>query len=248
MRELPRDPTSNAARVRELVGPLASACTGRPVFLVDGDRTLGPDDTSRTFLRRAGLDPLVIKRRFERDGYCFDAFRFHAEMHVDLGEEVFAKLAPEVARSAPLHPGAVEFLSQAAHIAGVFVVSAGIPRIWRSILDARGLADVGVIGGIDPASPYVFGRGEKAIVGQLFLDRAATVIGVGDSDVDTEFLRMSHHAVIVVNHRRNADLLPHLSDHPSMWQVAPHGDPHAGIPLLDFPAVASLVSRSAACP
>ena len=248
MRELPRDPASNAARIRELVGPLVSACAGRPVFLVDGDRTLGPDDTSRTFLRRAGLDPLVIKRRFERDGYCFDAFRFHAEMHVGLGEEVFAQLAPEVARAAPLHPGAMEFLTRAVGMAGVFVVSAGIPRIWRSILDAHGLVGVGVIGGIDPASPYVFGRADKAVVARLFLDRATTVVGVGDSDVDTELLRMSHHAVMVLNHRRNADLVPHLNGHPSLWQVAPNGDPHAGIPLLDFPSVAGLVSRSAACP
>lgn len=248
MTPLPRDPESNAARIRELVGPLARACSGRPVFLVDGDRTLSPDDTSRTFLRRAGLDPLVIKRRFEQDGYCFDAFRFHAEMHVDLGEALFAEVAPAVAEAAPLYPGAIGFLRRAVDVASVFVVSAGIPRIWRSILDSHGLVDVGVIGGIEPRSPFVFGREEKAVVTRLFLDGASMVVGVGDSDVDTELLRLSQHAVVVVNHRRNADLLPHLGNHPSLWQVAPNGDPHAGIPQLDFPAVASLVSLSAACP
>ena len=247
MSHLPADAESNTARIRELIAPLARACSGQPVFLVDGDRTLSPDDTSRTFARLAGLDPLVIKRRFERDGYCFAAFRFHAEAHLELGNRAFDEIAPRVARDTVLHPGASEFLAAASSAAQVFVVSAGIPRLWRRILDDRGFENVRVIGGIEPAAPYVFGRGEKAIVARLFLESAATLVGVGDSDVDTELLELAHHAVLVLNHRRNADLLPHLARHPSLWQVAPNGGAHDGIPLLEFPAVAGLVSRSPAC-
>lgn len=247
MTGLPRDPESNASRIREVVGPLARGCEGAAVFLVDGDRTLSPDDTSRAFLRLAGLDPLVIKERFERDGYCFDAFRFHAEMHVNLGAKVFDELAPVAARAAPLYAGAVEFLAAASSVAHVFVVSAGIPRIWRCILDDHHLPDVGVIGGIDPSTPFVFGRSEKAIVAGLFREWANPVVGVGDSDVDTELLALAHHAVVVVNHRRNADLLPHLTGHPSLWQVVPTGEAHEGIPIIDFPAIARLISTSPTC-
>ena len=100
MSDLPLSILDNAVRIESLVAPLARACRGRPVFLVDGDRTLTPDDTSRVFLKRAGLDPLVIKERFERDGYCFEAFRFHAEVHVSLGEDIFVRLAPEVSWAA----------------------------------------------------------------------------------------------------------------------------------------------------
>lgn len=247
MIELPHNSDDNAARMRELVSPQVRECEGGIVFLVDGDRTLSPEDTSRTFLRRAGLDPLVIKRRFEQDGYCFEAFRFHAEQHVGLGSDVFARLAPEIAAEAPLHEGAMDFLANASQVARAFVVSAGIPAIWRAILDRHGLEHVGVIGGIDPSAPYVFGRSEKAVVARLFLDAGCTVIGVGDSDVDAEFLQLAHHAVVVVNHRCNVDLMPHLEGHPSLWQVAPGGDVHEGIPRLAFPAVARLTSRNPPC-
>ena len=241
---LPRTPATNAARIQSVVGPLAVACRGLPVFLVDGDRTLTPDDTSRTFLSRAGLDPLVIKRRFQRDGYVFDAFRFHAEMHIALGEPAFAALAPAVAADTPTHPGALDFLRAATALGRVFVVSAGIPRIWRSLLDRNRLGEVGVIGGVDPRNPYVFGRIEKAQVARLFLSHASRLIGLGDSEVDADMLRLSDHAVMVVNHHQNADLVPHLTQHPSLWQVVPSGSPHKGIPELAFSAVAGLSERA----
>ncbi|MCA9720171.1 MAG: haloacid dehalogenase-like hydrolase [Myxococcales bacterium] len=244
MSKLPENAVDNDARIRHLTGPLARACSDEHVFLVDGDRTLSPDDTSRIFLRRAGGDPRVIKQRFERDGYCFAAFRFHAEHHINLGQEIFARLVPEIAAEVQVHDGAVEFLTAAKARARVFVVSAGIPAIWRAILDIHGLDDVGVIGGIDPVDPFVFGRSEKGTVTRLFLDARCTVIGVGDSDVDAELLGLAHHAVVVVNHRQNVDLIPHLVAHPSLWQVAPHGQSHANIPVLAFPDVANLARNS----
>jgi phosphoserine phosphatase len=245
MSTLPPTPAENSARIEALVRPLASQCRRRAVFLVDGDRTLSVDDTSRDFLERAGIDPAEIKWRFQRDGYCFEAFRFHAEVHLALGVEVFARLAPEVARGAALHPHAMDFLRLAAREAAVFVVSAGIPRVWRAVLDQHGLPSVGVIGGIDPATPFVLGRAEKAVVARLFLEEATVVIGVGDSDVDTEMLCLAHHAVVVVNHRQNEDLVPHLVGHPSLWQVVPRGIPHQGVPVRDFLSLHELAQARA---
>ncbi len=134
---------------------VVSTTAGEVVFLVDGDRTLSPDDTSRAFLSSAGIDPLVIKRRFAQDGYVFDAFRFHAEMHLAIGETAFAEHALNAATEARLHPGAKAFLSAAVQKGHVFVVSAGIPRIWRVILDRLGLESIGVIGGIEPKAPLL---------------------------------------------------------------------------------------------
>lgn len=237
---LPRTPEENARRVHAVVEPLARASAHQPVFLVDGDRTLSPDDTSRALAERAGVDHGAIKRRFQRDGYVFDAFRFHAAAHVRVGEVAFAALAAEVAERTSLHEGAVEFLASAARRGRVFVVSAGIPRIWSNVLRRHGLDDVGVIGGIDPSFPYVFGRAEKGQVAELFRRHAAAVVGVGDSDVDTEMLRRADHAVVVVNRRRNVDLLPGLVGHRSLWQVAPLGDAHADLPCLSFEEILAL--------
>jgi phosphoserine phosphatase len=211
------------------------------VFLVDGDRTLTPEDTSRTFLTHAGLDPVPIKERFQRDGYVYGAFRFHAEVHLGLGERFFAEVAPRIAGAVRLHAGAAGFLETASLKALVVVVSAGIPRIWREILDQHGLHGVPVFGGIDPANPFVFGRREKGLVTELFRARVPRVVGVGDSDVDTEMLLQSDHAVVVVNHRRNVDLVPHVARHPSLWQVVPHGAPHPGIRTIDFERLAQVL-------
>ncbi len=251
MWSLPENEEENARRVARAVAPLLAIEPGAPVFLVDGDRTLSPEDTSRRFLSLAGLDPTVIKRRFQREGYTFGAFRYHAEVHVGLGEAVFADLAPRVASDVPLHDGAAEFLRGASRSGHVFVVSAGIPRIWRCVLDGLDLPQVAVIGGIDPADPFVFGRSEKGQVARLFANTANRVVAVGDSDVDTEMLRLADHAVVVMNHHRNADLLAGLQGHPSLWQVVPDGEPHPGLTQLDFPDVARLadapIARVAAC-
>lgn len=237
---LPMNVAQNDEQLRRFVAPLVTAAAGRRVFLVDGDRTLTAEDTSRTFLSRAGLDPAVIKARFEADGYCFESFRFHAEVHIALGEHVFATLAPLVAAEVVPYPGAMDFLRAASAEAAVFVVSAGIPRIWRHLLDRYGLPQVQVIGGVDPRHPFVFGRAEKGTVAQLFRAQGGVIVGLGDSDVDAEMLSTATHAVVVTNHRRNADLLPHLVAHRSCWQVVTTGAPHPQLPALRWEALAGL--------
>lgn len=237
---LPEDEQENALRVARALEPLLAQNKGAPVFLVDGDRTLSPEDTSRRFLSLAGLDPMIIKRRFQRDGYVFGAFRFHAEVHVSLGEAVFSELAPKVAADALLHIGADEFLRAAIRTGQVVIVSAGIPRIWRCILDRLALSEIAVVGGLDPRDPFVFGRSEKGQVARAFRGCARCVVALGDSDVDTEMMQLADTAVVVMNHHRNSDLLPSLRAHTSLWQVVPDGEPHEGVARLGFPDVARL--------
>lgn len=245
MSALPRTSHENLVRMRRIVGAEVASAAGRPVFLVDGDRTLTPEDTSRVFLSRAGLDPSVIKARFQRDGYCFEAFRFHAEVHIGLGDDVFSRLAPEVARASAVFPGALAFLRAATRQGRVFVVSAGIPRIWRHLLDLHGFSEVGVVGGIEPRTPFVFGRAEKGFIAGMFAEVASRVVAVGDSDVDADMLTIADHAVVVTNQKRNVDLLPHLEGHVSCWQVVAVGAPLPGLPVLRFEDVAELAAPPA---
>ena len=240
MTTLPRSPAENIDRMRALLEPHITTSRGRDIFLVDADRTLCAEDTSRGFLSRAGGDPMAVKARFKELGYCFGSFRFHAQAHVELGSAVFDEIAPQVASEVVLHPGAVEFLAGAADRAAVFVVTSGIPGIWRSLLEDLGLGTVPVIGGIDPSAPFVFGRAEKGWLARAFQSGARTLVAVGDSDVDTEMLSTADHAVVVVNHRQNEDLVPHLQGHTSLHQVVPRGQPHPGIREISFPQVAAL--------
>ncbi len=234
MTSLPSTPEANAARIAQLLAPLVQSCAGHPVFLVDGDRTLTSADTSRTFLSLAGLDPLQSKSRFQRDGYVFDAFRCHAELHLQLDAQRFAAIAEEVAAGVLLYPGVPEFLRTSSRIGRVFIVSAGIPRIWRAVLKNFEIDGVKVIGGIDLETPYVFGRDEKTQVSDLFRPHARRIIAIGDSDVDAGMLSRADDAVIAVNHKQNRDLIPHLIGHSSLYQVVPQGVAHPLIPILDF--------------
>lgn len=241
--DLPATPVENAERLLRVVEPLARVCAGEVVFLVDGDLTLTRDDTSRVMLALASIDHIAIKQRFQQDGYVFGAFRYHAERHLEIDEETFHRLACVVADGATLHEGAVEFLSGAARRGRVFIVSAGIPRIWSALLRRHSVSGIEVIGGIEPSLPYVFGRSEKGVVAALFRRHGATLVGMGDSDVDTEMLLQCHHAVVVVNHRQNADLLPRMVGHASLWQVVPQGIPHPDIRRVSF-AEAALLGES----
>jgi phosphoserine phosphatase len=240
MSATPTSIVANDQRLREAIAPLVASARERPVFLVDGDRTLVAEDTSRLFLAEAGFDFMAVKERFRKDGYVYDSFRFHAETHLGLGESAFSSIAPRIAARVQLYDGAVGFLRAASSHSIVAIVSAGIPRLWRRIMDVHGLQNVAVIGGIEPRNPFVFGRREKGLVARLFATEASGVVGVGDSDVDAEMLRESRHAVIVVNHRKNEDLLPQLAGHPSVWQIVPAGAPHEGIRLIGFADVESL--------
>lgn len=244
MRSLPSSSGENILAVLAAIRPHVPRVTGRPVVFLDGDRTLCPEDTSRIFAARAGVDAQAIKRHFQQHGYVFDAFRFHAAQHLALGEAAFARLAPEVAAEVQLYPGVAEGLTRLARVAEVFVVSAGIPAIWRSVLDRMDLSGVGVIGGIAPEQPFVFGRAEKELVASLFREVAATLLAVGDSDVDAGMLLAADRAVVVVNHHKNADLMPHIAAHPRLWQIPQGGHQHAEIATTSFLDLFTLIEAT----
>ena len=60
------------------------------------------------------MDPQPIQNRFKLEGYCFSAFRYHAEVHLELDAHTFDRVGAAVAREALLHPGAADFLRRAA--------------------------------------------------------------------------------------------------------------------------------------
>jgi phosphoserine phosphatase len=243
MIKLPVTFEANSHRLSRLVQPFALASAGKEVFLIDGDRTLSAQDTSRDLLSRAGIDHQPVKRRFQRDGYVFDAFRLHASTHLAIDEERFDALCHAVADETVLYTGAAAFVHDAARKGAAYIVSAGIPRIWTYVLARHGLVNVDVIGGIEPREPLVFGRSEKGLVASAFRDHAKTLVGIGDSDVDTEMLLQADHAVVVVNHHQNSDLIPSIAKHPSLWQVVPQGRPHHGVPQISFGEVSGISDR-----
>jgi len=214
----------------------------KTVVLVDGDRTLTAEDTSRLFLELAGLPLAPIKEAFEHHGYTYPGFLFHASVYLQVAEPTFGRLCQEVAALVSLYTGAAEFLRQAAQSADVYVITAGVAPIWSLLLAREGLGAVQVLGGIHPAARYLIGREEKGRICQHLRAQGCRVIAFGDSDVDTLMLQAAERAVVVVNHRRNADLLPHLRAHPGLSQISYCEHVHPDIPRIDFSSAHQLVA------
>jgi len=231
---LPSCPTQNWRHLQEEMEREALRPRRRTVLLVDGDRTLTPFDTSRIFLDRAGLPLAPIKESFQQHGYSYPGFLFHASVYLQVQEPRFSRLCRDVADSVPLFAGAAEFLRRAVQRADVYVVTAGVSPIWSYLLERERLSSVQVLGGIFHGARFLIGRDEKGRICQHLRAQGCRVVAFGDSDVDTLMLQGADRAVMVVNHRRNDDLLPHIRLHASLCQIAPGEDVHPGIPRIDF--------------
>lgn len=241
MTVLPEDEAENMARLRRLMDTLEARLQGDVVVLVDGDRTLSASDTSVSFLSLAGLSQQPIKETFQALGYTWSAFRFHAAVYLQLGPTVLEDISATVAATTELYPEAASFLRRASHRANVFVITAGVATIWRMILAREKLERVGLIGGTDVGDPYVLGRWEKGWIAREFIARGKNVIAFGDSDVDSLMLQASHHAVVVVNHRQNKDLLPHIAHHPALCQISHQDFLHSGIRRISYETADQLI-------
>lgn len=214
------------------------------VLLVDGDRTLTREDTSRLFLERAGLPLAPIKDAFARHGYSYPGFRFHARYYLQAGA-AFPRMCQEVAEAVALYDGAAAFLGRALALADVYLVTAGVTPIWSALLARAGLPAVRVLGGVYPGARYLIGREEKGRIAQHLRTPGRRLIGFGDSDVDSLMLQAAHQAVVVVNHRGNQDLLPHLGAHPAVAQIALGALVHPGLPRIDFHAAHQILTQGA---
>ena len=244
---LSSDPHHNWLRLQDALLTDALRPRHATVILVDGDRTLTQEDTSRLFLDRAGLSLAPIKEAFARHGYSYPGFLFHASVYLQVPEPIFDFLCQEIAASVSLYAGAAEFLLRAVQVADVYVVTAGISPIWSHLLARNGLDSVRVLGGIFPGARYLVGREEKGRICQYMVEQGRRVVAFGDSDVDALMLQAAEKAVVVVNHRRNDDLLPHLRAHRGLSQISHCEHVHPSIPRIEYSSAHHILERGYAC-
>ena len=140
---------------------------------------------------------------------------------------------------------AAAFLARALGVADVYLITAGVAPIWSALLARAGVPGVRVLGGAYPGAPYLIGRDEKGRIGQHLRAPGRRLIGFGDSDVDSLMLQAAHQAVVVVNHRGNEDLLPHLRAHPCVAQIALGVPGHPGLPQLDYHSAQQILTQGA---
>ncbi len=244
---LATNPHHNWLRLQDALHSDALRPRHETVVLVDGDRTLTQEDTSRLFLDRAGLPLAPIKEAFGHHGYSYPGFLFHASVYLQVPEPTFDLLCQEIAAAVSFYTGAAEFLRRAAQCADVYVVTAGVSPIWSHLLARNGLDSVRLVGGIFPGARYLIGREEKGLICQHMIEQGRRVVAFGDSDVDALMLQGAEKAVVVVNHRCNDDLLPHLRAHSGLSQISHYEHVHQGIPRIEFSSAHQILERGYAC-
>lgn len=183
------------------------------VLLLDGDRTLIPEDTGYIFWQLADIDggPVpgrgihTLKALFSgRMGYSYRAFRQATLCYEEL-ESDFLRLCTYTADNIALYPEFVQLLREAAktHNVATVVVTSGVRKIWEMILDKAGLsATVKVVGGGRIEDGYVVNDVVKGeLVDHIRATYNAEVIAFGDSPLDLPMLQKADKAVVVVGEK-----------------------------------------------
>ena len=174
------------------------------MLVLDGDRTLAPEDTGALFWEkeRSAEDPL--KGIFGGPlGYSYTAFRQAVLMYEERAKDQrFDAHCADVASAVTMYP---EFLSllrlvqQKKHI-GAVIVTCGLRLIWEKVLENAGLSDaVKVLGGGRIADGFVVtGEVKGAIVNRLRNIHQMYVWAFGDSPLDLDMLKKADQAIVVV--------------------------------------------------
>lgn len=209
----PKTVESNLARVQARLDTVLTRPCHRnleTVLVLDGDKTLAPEDTgtlfwqilAKTQLHLAGTDPL--RELFGSClGYSDAAFHQATLLYEDAADdEQFEYICDMVASSVTMHPDMISLLQLVAdhgHV-GALVVTCGLRRVWEKVLESRGLSGVvDVIGGGRIADGFVVTAAAKAaIISQLKNTANLYVWAFGDSPLDLPMLKEADQAIVVV--------------------------------------------------
>ena len=239
---IPPDESSNLKLMIRDIENKTSDFSKNCVVLLDADRTLCALDTSRILNEMANISFTEIKDGFVKHGYTYPGFKNMAEIYSRLNILDYKRCSKETAKNIELYPGVLEFIKSTQEFADICIVTSGVKKIWEYILINHDLENVLLIGGThNNIDDYIIGRYEKGQIAEFFASNGQVLIAFGDSDVDSLMLKKANHAVIVVNHRNNADLLPHLKSHSSLYQISFKDYHHASIRITDFKKVSKLI-------
>lgn len=189
---------------------------GKTTLLLDADRTLSPSDTGRAVGRHFDVNDR-IRGIFERMGYCNGAFEAVANVWSTIPVAAYLDAVQAEAEQVRLHPAWSMVLTAIAGRIRVEVVTAGIPQVWRTILDVAGFEQVQVWGGCHAAlDDYVVSPETKAAVVAAHQQLGRRVIAAGDSEVDLPMLRAADIALFVADAKGSPRLRRRLPEIPGI--------------------------------
>jgi len=212
--------------------------------LLDGDRTLCEPDTSRFFIERVNLDLAQIKQAFQEFGYTFPGFYNMVRCYSQIPLEDYVHHSRIIADDTILYPGVQEFLRDLQDRVDVLVVTSGIKEIWKRVLERFKLENVHLIAGSRiELDNFLIGKIEKGLISSYFRQKNKCTAAVGDSEIDQYMLANANLACVVINHRKNEDLIDHVRNHPNLFQISFRKYRFDNIPLIDFYKLSLIIKK-----
>ena len=226
--------SSNKEALSNYLDQISLDCS-KPVVLLDADRTLCREDTGKNAFRKLNLDLVQIKNGFKEHGYKYQGFKTMSDILSSSDKDQYLSYCKQVAFEVELYSGVVSFLVSSSKIFNIIIVTAGCGPIWENIMLKNNLSIKVISGGHSKCDNFLIGRGEKGFIAKYFKKTTKkTIISIGDSDVDTLMLKASDKKGIVVNHRKNKDLLSNFYKHQIDFQMSFNEYNHSEIPQITF--------------
>lgn len=192
----------------------------RVCLVVDADRTLAPQDTGRIVGRELGVDD-AIRATFEAHGYCEAAFSMVADIWATIPTGRYLDGVSRAVSGVAVHAAWRTILDGVRNHAPVVVVTAGIPQVWRRVVDALGYGDLPVVGGCHrDLDAYVVCPEVKRDLVTMLRTAGWTVVSAGDSPIDIEMLVASNRALFVADYKGSPGLRPLLHRVPGVRHLA----------------------------
>ncbi|KAI1415755.1 uracil phosphoribosyltransferase-domain-containing protein [Hypoxylon sp. FL1857] len=233
------------------------------MVVIDGDKTLAPEDTGALFWRFHGKLRGTKPEATEQNplellfnsplGYSYTAF-FQASLLYEetFVQERFEDLCAQVASATTPYHEVVEFIRLAKREArvGVIVMTCGPQRIWENILSARGLLDgIDVLGSGCVTNGLIVTPTVKAsLVARLRGVHDLSVCALGDSPLDLPMLKMADRAIVVVGDEKtrsksmDSALLDAIDDGLEACQFLPRITASPRLDTTKLPVIQSLGS------
>jgi len=231
---IPSDQQSNKKKLLNILKEINIHSKKRILILLDSDRTIYEPDTSRILNEFAKIDINEIKKGFQ-NGYTYQGFYNMAMIYSNINAENYLEHCKTVAQRIELYDGVKDFIHEVKKYADIIFVTSGIKNILENILKRNNLEKIPIIGGIHNIfDEYIVGRNEKGFICEYFKSKNKEIYAFGDTDVDTLMLQKADHATIVVNHRKNWDLIPHIKNHPDLYQISYNNFYHPNIKKTSF--------------
>ncbi len=217
--------------------------TQRVCLVVDADRTLAPQDTGRIAGRRLGVDD-AIRATFEAHGYCEAAFSKVADLWGEIPTERYFEAVLAATAEVIVHPAWQTILESVRSCAPAVVVTAGIPQVWRRVLDALGHADLPVVGGCHrELDAYVVCPETKRDLVSMLRASGWRVVAAGDSPIDVEMLACADHALFVPDHKGSPGLRAQLHRISGVRHLAVDSRSFPEIPTCTAVEVVQMIRR-----